>query len=67
MKRVDRQNLLFGRDPVNAGMFPEVLVKIRKLEKTQRAVALFRAHPEHAVPNFTNLLSSGRVVRPDTG
>jgi len=51
-------------------MFPEVLVKIRKLEKTQRAVALFRVHPEYAVPNFTiavrNLLSSGRVVHTDT-
>ena len=70
LKRVDRQNLLFGCDPVNAGMFPEVLVKIRKLEKTQRAVALFRVHPEYAVPNFTiavrNLLSSGRVVHTDT-
>jgi RNA polymerase sigma factor (sigma-70 family) len=71
LKRVDRQNLLFGRDPVNARMFPEVLVKVRQLEKTQRAVALFRAHPEYAVPNFTiavrDLLSSSRVVRTNTG
>jgi len=71
LKRVGKQNLLFGRDPVNARMFPEVLVKVRELEKTQRAVTLFRVHPEYAVPNFTiavrDLLSSGRHVRTDTG
>lgn len=69
LKRVDRQNLLFGHDAVSASMFPEVLVNIRKLEETQRAVALFRAHPEYAVPNFTiavrDLLSARRAVRTD--
>ncbi len=43
----------FGHDPENARAFPEVLVNIRQLEETQRAVALFRTHPEYAVPNFT--------------
>jgi RNA polymerase sigma factor (sigma-70 family) len=52
LKRVDGQNLLFARDPENARRFPEVLVNIRQLEETQRAVALFRSHPEYAVPNF---------------
>lgn len=53
LKRVNTQNLLFGRDPENARTFQEVLVNIRRLEQAQRAVALFRAHPEYAVPNFT--------------
>jgi len=51
--RVDRENLLFARDRENAGNFPDVLVKIRQLEETQRAVALFRSHPQCAMPNFT--------------
>jgi RNA polymerase sigma factor (sigma-70 family) len=67
LKRVDRQNLLFGHDPENARAFPEVLVNIRQLEETQRAVALFRTHPEYAVPNFTNavrdLLNSSGAAR----
>jgi RNA polymerase sigma factor (sigma-70 family) len=51
----------------NARAFPEVLVNIRQLEETQRAVALFRTHPEYAVPNFTNavrdLLNSSGAAR----
>jgi RNA polymerase sigma factor (sigma-70 family) len=54
LKRVHRDNLLFALDLENARNFPEVLVNIRELEETQRAVALFRSHPEYAVPNFTN-------------
>lgn len=69
LKRVDRQNLLFGHDLENARAFPEVLVNIRQLEETQRAVALLRAHPEYAVPNFTiavrDLLNASRAVRAD--
>jgi RNA polymerase sigma factor (sigma-70 family) len=69
LKRVDRQNLLFAHHPENARAFPQVLVDIRQLEDTQRAVALFRAHPEYAVPNFTiavrDLLNSGRPARPN--
>ena len=53
LKRVDSQNLLFAHDRENATIFPEILVNIRQLEETQRAVALFRAHPEYAVPDFT--------------
>ena len=53
LKRVDRSNLLFAGDRGNAASFPKVLVTIRKLEETQRAVALYRSHPEYAVPNFT--------------
>jgi hypothetical protein len=30
-----------------------VLTEIRRLEETQRAVALFRSHPEYTVPDFT--------------
>jgi RNA polymerase sigma factor (sigma-70 family) len=68
LKRVDRQNLLFGHDLENARVFPEVLVNIRQLEETQRAVALFRVHPEYAAPNFTiavrDLLNVRRAPRP---
>src|SRR5689334_2243045 len=46
LKRVDRQNLLFGHHLEGARAFPEVLMNIRQLEETQRAVALFRTHPE---------------------
>ena len=40
---------------------------IRRLEETQRAVALFRAHPRYAVRNFTmavrNLLPTELLAR----
>lgn len=69
LKRVDPQNLLFGHDLEKARTFPEVLANIRHLEETQRAVALFRSHPEYAAPNFTvavrDLLNSTRVASPD--
>lgn len=67
LKRVDRDRLLFAGDAVNAREFPQVLRGIRRLEETQRAVALFRSHPEYAVPDFStavkNLLrsSEGRM------
>jgi len=68
LKRVDRQKPLFARDPENARKFPEILVNIRQLEEAQRAVALFRAHPECALPNFTiavrNLLNTGEGAAP---
>jgi RNA polymerase sigma factor (sigma-70 family) len=53
LKRIDRNALLFGHDPIGAGEFPNVLVSIRRLEKVQRAVALYRSHPEYSVPDFT--------------
>jgi RNA polymerase sigma factor (sigma-70 family) len=52
LKRIDRNGLLFGHDPVGAREFPNVLVNIRRLEEAQRAVALYRSHPEYAVPDF---------------
>jgi RNA polymerase sigma factor (sigma-70 family) len=63
LNRVDPERLLFARDPEGACRFPQVLSNIRQLQETQRAVALFRAHPEYAVPDFAaavrNLLQSG--------
>ena len=58
LKRIDRKNLLFARDPANANTFPDVLVKIRQLKEMRRAAALFRLHPEYAVPNFTDAVRS---------
>ena len=52
LKRVDRNRLLFARDPVGANEFPNVLADIRKLEEAQRTVAIYRSHPEYAVPDF---------------
>jgi len=69
LKRVDRQDLLFGHDLENAMAFPEVLANIRQLEETQRAVALLRSHPTYAVPNFKiavrDLLNASRAARAD--
>ncbi|SRR6266851_6378516 len=58
LKRVDRKDLLFACDARNASEFPDVLISIRKLEETQRAVSLFRTHPECAVPDFTVAIRS---------
>jgi RNA polymerase sigma factor (sigma-70 family) len=44
--RVDPTNLLYATSLEQARRFPEVLVTIRKLEGAQRAVALYRSHPE---------------------
>ncbi len=52
LKRVDRNRLLFARDPVGAKEFPTVLADIRKLEEAQRTMAIYRSHPEYAVPDF---------------
>jgi RNA polymerase sigma factor (sigma-70 family) len=51
--RVDRDGLLFGGGPDEARQFPKVLVRIRALEEKQRTVALYRAQPAFAVPDFT--------------
>lgn len=63
LKRLDPNQRLFGGDWLNARKFPQMLDNIRQLEETRRAVALFRSHPEYAVPNFTgavrNLLRTG--------
>ena len=64
LHRVDRDHLLFAGDQQNASVFPNVLAHIRNLEETQRAVSVFRSHPEYAVPNFTEAITallSGRA------
>jgi RNA polymerase sigma factor (sigma-70 family) len=43
--RVDPANLLFASSLDQAKRFPRVLVKIRELEETRRAAALYRSHP----------------------
>lgn len=43
--RVDPANLLFASSLDCAKQFPEVLAKIRQLEETRRAAALYRSHP----------------------
>jgi RNA polymerase sigma factor (sigma-70 family) len=44
--RVDPANLLFASSLDQAKRFPQVLVKIRQLEETRRAAALYRSHPD---------------------
>jgi RNA polymerase sigma factor (sigma-70 family) len=62
LNRVNPRQLLFAGDCENAERFPRVLATIRTLEETQRAVSLYRSHPQHAIPDFTtavrNLLAS---------
>lgn len=43
--RVDPGKLLFASSLDQAKRFPQVLVKIRQLEETRRAAALYRSHP----------------------
>jgi RNA polymerase sigma factor (sigma-70 family) len=43
--RVNPDNLLFASSVDQANRFPQVLVKIRQLEETRRAAALYRSHP----------------------
>jgi RNA polymerase sigma factor (sigma-70 family) len=66
LNRVNPQQLLFAGNRRNAESFPQVLAAIRKLEETQRAVSLYRSHPQQAVPDFTaavrNLLGSSNWV-----
>jgi RNA polymerase sigma factor (sigma-70 family) len=44
--RVDPAKLLFASSMVHAKRFPQVLGKIRQLEETRRAAALYRSHPD---------------------
>lgn len=43
--RVAPANLLFASSLEQAKQFPQVLVKIRRLEETRRVAALYRSHP----------------------
>jgi RNA polymerase sigma factor (sigma-70 family) len=58
LKRVNPDQLLFANDRKNAREFPIVLAKIRELEEMQRAVVLYRTHPDHAVPDFSATIRS---------
>ncbi len=58
-KRIEPQHLLFAHDIESARRFPEVLSEIRKLEDTQRTVALYRTHPQFSVPlNFVTMVKN---------
>jgi RNA polymerase sigma factor (sigma-70 family) len=47
--RVDPANLLFASSLDQARRFPQVLERIRRLEETRRAAALYRSHPGPAL------------------
>lgn len=44
--RADPDHLLFASSAQRARHFPAVLAEIRRLEKTRRAAALYRSHPD---------------------
>jgi RNA polymerase sigma factor (sigma-70 family) len=48
LSRVDPRNLLFASSLDHARRFPEVLERIRHLEETRRAAALYRSHASPA-------------------
>ncbi len=56
--RLDPNRLLFADNAEEARRFPEVLVTIRTLENTQRAVALFRSHPA-----YQGSLDIGNIIK----
>jgi len=52
--RVNPQQMLFAGDSADASKFPQLLSTIRRLEDAQRAVAVYRSHPEYNSPtDFT--------------
>ncbi len=59
--RVDPGSLLFASSLEQARGFPRVLEKIRELEETRRAAALYRSHP-HAQPSDAFVAWLRRVV-----
>ena len=58
LDRLDPNRFLFADNADEARRFPEVLVTIRRLEKTQRAVALYRSQPE-----YKSSLDIGNIVK----
>lgn len=64
--RVDPANLLFASSRDQARRFPQVLVKIRQLDETRRAAALYRSHA-HVKPSdeFTSWLRALVDETPD--
>jgi RNA polymerase sigma factor (sigma-70 family) len=58
--RVNPSKLIFAADAEAAGRFPKVMEHVRKLEESQRIVALYRARPELEAPE--DLLSKVRAI-----
>ena len=58
--RVNAAKLIFAADSEAPGRFPKVLEHVRKLEESQRIVALYRARPEFEAPE--DLLSKVRAI-----
>ena len=57
--RINPEHLLFASDVQKARSFPEVLSMIRQLEGGQRAIALYRSHPDVTVPkDFVIMIKS---------
>lgn len=57
--RVNPEHLLFAGDAQKAQEFPQVLSTIRQLEQGQRAIALYRSHPDVTVPkDFVTMIKS---------
>ena len=70
--RVDPEKLLFVTSLGRANQFPQVLVKIRQLEETRRAAALYRSHPnpkpsESFVSWLRRVVDEGLDVQVDRG
>jgi RNA polymerase sigma factor (sigma-70 family) len=58
--RANPAKLVFATDTEAAGRFPKVLEHVRKLEESQRIVALYRARPEFEAPQ--DLLSTVKAI-----
>jgi RNA polymerase sigma factor (sigma-70 family) len=58
--RANPAKLVFAADSEAAGRFPKVLEHVRKLEESQRIVALYRARPEFEAPE--DLLSTVKAI-----
>ena len=57
--RVNPKHFLFASDAQKARDFPQLLSTIRQLEEGQRAVALYRSHPDVTVPkDFVTMIKS---------
>jgi len=57
--RIDPKHLRFASDTQTARNFPQVLSTIRRLEEGQRAVALYRSHPDVAASvDFVTMVES---------
>jgi RNA polymerase sigma factor (sigma-70 family) len=49
-RRVDPENPLFTRDPVQARRFPEIISLVRSLQEAQRAAEVYRAQAKPIAP-----------------